>query len=222
MLLAQLADAGGSRAPLSHVAAQVFVELTEELERMGVSRRVSADMFGLGARTHRRKLQRIGALLPGIPLRESVLEFVRAGQIVFHSDVIAHFTQADETDVSTTLRELCEAGSIIAMGRGIDTAYRAVRAEVPANMNGGLGFLDPSKTAAPAAADSSGPILVNANGEGTYAVALWQWLPLEHEALDILRQVRLLLAELRLRVAEVNRVESERQPKEPLRDVCSR
>ncbi|HMA94799.1 MAG TPA: hypothetical protein VKP30_19045, partial [Polyangiaceae bacterium] len=51
ILIAQLATSHGSRAPLAQIADQVFLELVRELERQGVSRKVSADMFGLGLRT---------------------------------------------------------------------------------------------------------------------------------------------------------------------------
>ncbi len=42
VLVAQLATAGGVRAPLSHVANQVFADLAAELERQGLSRKVTA------------------------------------------------------------------------------------------------------------------------------------------------------------------------------------
>src|SRR5690349_24364616 len=58
ILIAQLATTGGTRAPLAHVAHQVFLDLVHELERQGVSKKVSADMFGLGLRTYQRKIQR--------------------------------------------------------------------------------------------------------------------------------------------------------------------
>src|SRR3954463_3944622 len=48
VLIAELATAGGVRAPLAHVADKVFMDLVRELERQGVSRKVSADMFGMG------------------------------------------------------------------------------------------------------------------------------------------------------------------------------
>ena len=54
ILIAQLATARGVRAPLAQIANQVFLDLVNELERQGVSRKVSADMFGLGLRTYRR------------------------------------------------------------------------------------------------------------------------------------------------------------------------
>ena len=59
VLIAQLATSGGVRAPLAHVAGQVFVELARELEAQGVSRKVSADMFGMALRAYVRKVQRL-------------------------------------------------------------------------------------------------------------------------------------------------------------------
>jgi hypothetical protein len=58
-LIAQLATTGGARAPLVTVANQVFLDLADELAQQGVSRSVSADMFGLALRTYLRKIQRL-------------------------------------------------------------------------------------------------------------------------------------------------------------------
>ncbi len=63
ILIAQLATSGGARAPLAHVASQVFLDLADELDAQGVSRKVSADMFGMGlgrpsSRGHRYDTQR--------------------------------------------------------------------------------------------------------------------------------------------------------------------
>src|SRR5262245_6190833 len=44
VLIAELATNRGLRAPLAHVAEQVFFELTRELDTQGISRKVSADM----------------------------------------------------------------------------------------------------------------------------------------------------------------------------------
>ena len=59
VLIAQLSTASGIRAPLSHVADQVFLELSREIEAQGVSRKVVADMFGLAIRTYQKKVQRV-------------------------------------------------------------------------------------------------------------------------------------------------------------------
>jgi hypothetical protein len=63
ILIARLATSGGTRAPLAQVADQVFYHLVKELEEQGVSRKVCADMFGLGLRTYQRKIQRLTRLL---------------------------------------------------------------------------------------------------------------------------------------------------------------
>src|SRR6188768_398785 len=59
VLIAQLSTASGIRAPLAHVADQVFLELSREIEAQGVSRKVAADMFGLAIRTYQKKVQRV-------------------------------------------------------------------------------------------------------------------------------------------------------------------
>ena len=59
VLIAQLATSGGVRAPLAHVANQVFLDLANELESQGVSRKVSADMFGMALRAYIRKVRRL-------------------------------------------------------------------------------------------------------------------------------------------------------------------
>jgi hypothetical protein len=79
VLIAQLATSGGVRAPLAQVANQVFLELVRELERQGVSRKVSADMFGMGLRTYLRKIQRLSesSTERGRSLWEAVLDYLR-------------------------------------------------------------------------------------------------------------------------------------------------
>ena len=47
VLIAQLSTAAGIRAPLAHVADQIFVSLANEIEAQGVGRKVVADMFGM-------------------------------------------------------------------------------------------------------------------------------------------------------------------------------
>src|SRR5678809_383281 len=83
VLIAQLATSGGLRAPLSHVANQVFLDLAAELERQGVSRKVSADMFGLALRGYQRRIQRLteSSTDRGRSLWEAVLDYVSAGNV---------------------------------------------------------------------------------------------------------------------------------------------
>ena len=59
ILLAQLSTAAGIRAPLAHIADQVFLELTREIESQGVGRKVAADMFGMALRSYLKKVRRL-------------------------------------------------------------------------------------------------------------------------------------------------------------------
>lgn len=127
-LIAQLATAGGTRVPLDRIPAEVFLELVRQLERQGVSRRVSADMFGLGLRTYQRKIQRVAE---GIPERErslweSVLDFIREKSLVRRADVLVKFARVDEFQVRSVLHELCDSGFVFSSGHGAGTLYRAV------------------------------------------------------------------------------------------------
>jgi hypothetical protein len=54
LLIAQLATSAGIRAPLAHLADQVFLELAREIEQQGVSKKVAADMFGIALRSYQR------------------------------------------------------------------------------------------------------------------------------------------------------------------------
>src|SRR5690242_5793546 len=79
VLIAQLSTAAGIRAPLAHIADQIFLDLAREIEAQGVSRKVVADMFGLALRTYQRKVQRLAesATQRNTTLWEALLEHVR-------------------------------------------------------------------------------------------------------------------------------------------------
>jgi hypothetical protein len=131
VLIAQLATLGGGRAPLAQLADQVFVDLVRELERQGVSRKVSADMFGLGLRTYRRKIQRLSesSTERGRSLWEVVLEFIRAEQTVTRSGVFARFSRDDEAQLRSVLRDLVETELVALTGTGTKARYRAATDE---------------------------------------------------------------------------------------------
>ncbi len=57
--IAQLSTSAGLRAPLAHIADQVFLDLSREIEAQGVSRKVVASMFGMALRGYQRKVQRL-------------------------------------------------------------------------------------------------------------------------------------------------------------------
>jgi len=127
ILIAKLATAGGARAPLAQVADQVFLDLVRELEREGVSRRVSADMFGLGLRTYQRKIQRLSESRTdrGRSLWEVVLDYVRQRSMVTRAKILERFAHDDEAQVRGVLHDLSENRLIFSSGAGPGSVYRA-------------------------------------------------------------------------------------------------
>src|SRR6478752_7689701 len=93
ILIAQLATSQGVRAPLAQVANQVFMDLVRELERQGLSRKVSADMFGMGLRSYLRRIQRLGesSTESGRSLWEAVLDYLQERGVVSRAQVFARF-----------------------------------------------------------------------------------------------------------------------------------
>ncbi len=136
ILIAQLATSRGARAPLAQVADQVFIDLVRELERQGVSRKVSADMFGLGLRTYRRKIQRMSesATDRGRSLWEVVLEYVRKHGLVTRLELLNHLASDDEAQIRAVLRDLCESQLLFSSGVGTSTSYRAASEEELASL----------------------------------------------------------------------------------------
>lgn len=131
ILIAQLATAGHARAPLALVAGQVFSDLVLELERQGVSRKVTADMFGLSLRTFQRKMQRMeeSSTEQGRSTWEAVLEFIRSRDFVTRAEILAHFARDDDAQVRSVLRDLKESRFVLSSGSGSSTAYRAASEE---------------------------------------------------------------------------------------------
>jgi hypothetical protein len=126
ILIAQLATSGGARAPLAQVAGQVFLDLVGELERQGVSRKVSADMFGLGLRTYQRKIQRFleSSTARGRSLWVAVLDYVQHAGSVTRAQVLEQFASDDDSQVRGVLRDLAENGLIATSGSGARLSYR--------------------------------------------------------------------------------------------------
>ena len=128
VLIAQLATAGGIRAPLSHIANQVFVDLANQLKVQGVSRKVSADMFGMALRAYTRKLQRLSesSTERGESLWQSVLDYIDERPLATRADVLQRFCRDDPMTVRGILFDLAESGLVFASGNGDSTAYRTV------------------------------------------------------------------------------------------------
>jgi len=131
VLIAQLATSGGIRAPLAHVADQVFVSLAGALEAQGVSRKVSVDMFGMALRAYIRKVQRLGesSTERGRSLWEAVYDHLGAHGVVTRQQVIERFHRDEEALVRGVLHDLAESGLVFSTGAGTRTAYRVATQE---------------------------------------------------------------------------------------------
>jgi hypothetical protein len=127
ILIAQLATAGGLRAPLAHIANQVFVQLARELDAQGVSRKVSADMFGMALRAYVRKVRRLSEAQgdPGVTLWQAVLDFIRGENLASRARVLERFSREDPLQLSSTLHDLLQSGLVFASGVGEQAVYRA-------------------------------------------------------------------------------------------------
>src|SRR3954471_11627979 len=141
VLIAQLATSWGSRAPLAQVASQVFLDLVSELEAQGVSRKVSADMFGLGLRTYQRKIQRLteSSTERGRSLWEVVLEHIKTKNLVTRREILARFSSDDEAQIRSVLRDLCDSQLVFWTGSGSNPSYRAASDEELATLQKKLG-----------------------------------------------------------------------------------
>lgn len=129
VLIAHLATAGGARAPLAEVANRVFLELADELHAQGVSRRVSADMFGMALRTYLRRIQRLreSATEQGRSLWEAIYGYLEAQEgLVTRGQILERFRHDDSELVKGILHDMCEAGLVLRLGKGLGAAFRSV------------------------------------------------------------------------------------------------
>lgn len=125
VLIAQLSTAAGVRAPLSHVADQVFLSLANEIEAQGVGRKVVADMFGMALRAYQKKVQRLAESdsMRERTLWEAVLDFVTEQKTVVRARVLERFRHDGERETIAVLTDLLNSGLIYASGRGSATLY---------------------------------------------------------------------------------------------------
>ena len=131
VLIAQLATSGGWRAPLAQVANQVFLDLVTELERQGVSRKVSADMFGMGLRSFQRRIRRVAGSSTehGRSLWEAALDHIRRRGTTTRTEVLRAFAEEDGPLLRSVLNDLCDSQLVFQSGQDAQTVYRAVSDE---------------------------------------------------------------------------------------------
>jgi predicted transcriptional regulator len=126
VFIAQLATAGGVRAPLARVADDVFLGLTRELSAQGLEKKVIADMFGMGLRTYHRRVQSLeqSKSFAGKTVWEAVLEFVQQHEPVTTARILERFAHDDTEIVSGVLNDLVQSGLAYRSGRAQSAVYR--------------------------------------------------------------------------------------------------
>jgi hypothetical protein len=126
VLIAQLSTAAGIRAPLAHLADQVFLDLARELEVQGLGRKVAADMFGMAVRGYQKKVQRLeeSATVREQTLWEALLEYIQKRDGVHRREIIERFRRDGEEAVASVLRDLTASGLVYVTGSGPNSAYR--------------------------------------------------------------------------------------------------
>ena len=125
VLIAQLSTSAGIRAPLAHIADQVFLDLAAEIEAQGVGRKVAADMFGLALRSYQKKVQRLSesAAVRDRTRWEAVLEFMSEHGSVTRERLLQRFQGESEEAVGAVLNDLVGQGILYATGRGPSSVY---------------------------------------------------------------------------------------------------
>jgi hypothetical protein len=130
VLIAQFAATAGIRAPLAHLADEVFLSLSTELESQGVSRKLVADMFGMALRSYQRRVQRLreSTTNPGQTLWQSVLAYLETQGKATRRDLQDRFYSDDPEALGAILSDLVRSGLASRTGMGI-TALFAVTLE---------------------------------------------------------------------------------------------
>ncbi len=128
ILIAALSTSSGIRAPLAHVADQVFLDLTREIESQGVGRKVVADMFGLALRSYQRKVQRLSESISerNRSLWEAVYRFIIDNRELSRKQIDQRFRHDPPEDLAAVINDLVRNGLVFATGHGRRALYRIV------------------------------------------------------------------------------------------------
>ncbi|MDH5675989.1 MAG: hypothetical protein OEZ06_27955 [Myxococcales bacterium] len=126
VLIAHVATFGGTRAPLAQVANQVFIDLTNELQRQGVKKNVIADMFGMALRTYHRRIRTLteSQTDSGRIVWDAVLDFIRDNQPVSLRQIKKRFGYDDPNIVSGVLGDMTQSGFVYRSGQGEASIFR--------------------------------------------------------------------------------------------------
>jgi hypothetical protein len=106
----------------------VFLELSREIERQGVGRKIAADMFGLALRSYQKRVQRLSesASVRDRTLWEAVYDLVCDEERVSRERIEKRFAKDSADHVAAVLNDLVSSGLVYAAGRGRSAIYRVV------------------------------------------------------------------------------------------------
>jgi hypothetical protein len=125
VLVAQLTVSAGIRAPMAHLADEVFLRLSDELGRQGVPQKVVADMFGVALRSYQRKVARLRQSTTDstTTLWQGVLNRIESDGPATREDIVRLFARDDPNSVRSVLRDLVQSGLVREMGRGGNATF---------------------------------------------------------------------------------------------------
>jgi hypothetical protein len=125
VLIAQLSTTAGIRAPLAHLADEVFLTLSQELESQGLSRKIVADMFGMALRSYQRRVHRLreSATVGGKTLWESVLALLQAEGRASRRALLDRFANDDPEAIGAVLSDLVQSGLVSRTGNGASAIF---------------------------------------------------------------------------------------------------
>lgn len=124
VLIAQLSTATGLRAPLSHIADQVFLDLARELDAQGVRRKVVADMFGMALRSYQMKVRRLndGGERTSGSLWQQLYADLSAGSATRVELERRHRPHTGK-QIASALADMVQSGVAYSSGRGAETLF---------------------------------------------------------------------------------------------------
>jgi hypothetical protein len=128
VFIAQLATAGGVRAPLARVANECSWVSRASSRIRGVKKKVIADMFGMALRTYHRRVRELGRSRTdkGQTLWEAVLGFLKEHEPVSVFDVHRRFRHDDPEILGGVLNDLVASGLAYRTGRGDGSPMRRI------------------------------------------------------------------------------------------------
>lgn len=143
ILIAQLAT-HGTRAPLAHVADQVFMSLVNELRQRGLSHRAVAHMFSLPLSTYHDRIRRFSVSeTTQSSLWKAVLDHIQEHEPITQAKLLFEFRRDNADDIKGVLQDLMKARLISKTGQGLDSTY-----EITSEKSRMAGSNDPVQAAA--------------------------------------------------------------------------